>query len=241
MEKYTKPQTISELLAFCSEKGMPLRKMRFFIGEDYPEPKAFGIFQGPDGDFVVYKNKADGTRAVRYKGPDEAFAVNELYEKLKAETEHQRNLHGQSGVTRSAGGASKPMTKKQKGAVIAICAAVVMLVGGLIYREAHKPKRGYYRHNDSYYYYDTDDWYYYDNYAWILIDDEDLGFYEDYDNYRDYYLDEDYEGGFPVDDFRNSNYYDGYYEQEDDYDWGGNDDGGWDNWDAGAVDWNADW
>ena len=37
----------------------------FFIGEDCREPKAYGIFQTDDGDFVVYKNKADGVRAVR--------------------------------------------------------------------------------------------------------------------------------------------------------------------------------
>ena len=40
--------------------------------------------------FIVYKNKADGTRAVRYKGTDEAYAVNELYLKLKDEILNQK-------------------------------------------------------------------------------------------------------------------------------------------------------
>ena len=84
--EYDRPKTIEELKAFCAEKGMPLEQMRFYIGEDFPEPRAFGIFQDENGEFVVYKNKADGTRSVRYHGTDEAYAVNELYEKLKSET-----------------------------------------------------------------------------------------------------------------------------------------------------------
>ena len=43
---------------YCAERGMPLLKMRFFIGEDYRNPKAFGIYR--DGKHVVvYKNKAE--------------------------------------------------------------------------------------------------------------------------------------------------------------------------------------
>ena len=64
MPELPKPKTVSELLEFCSFHKMPLRQMRFFIGEDYPEPKAFGLFQAADGDYVVYKNKDDGSRAI---------------------------------------------------------------------------------------------------------------------------------------------------------------------------------
>ena len=70
------PQTIRDLQIYCSERGMPLEKMRFFVGQDFQEPRAFGIYQD-DGEFVVYKNKADGSRAVRYRGKDEAHAVSE--------------------------------------------------------------------------------------------------------------------------------------------------------------------
>ena len=79
------PRTIDELTAFCERHELPLAKMRFFIGLDYPGAKAFGIFQDSDGNFVVYKNKADGSRSVRYRGPDEAYAVNEIFQKLKEE------------------------------------------------------------------------------------------------------------------------------------------------------------
>lgn len=58
--------------------------MRFYIGEDFKEPKAFGVFKDTDGNFVVYKNKADGSRAIRYRGPDETHAVNEIYQKMRS-------------------------------------------------------------------------------------------------------------------------------------------------------------
>ena len=61
----------------------------FFIGIDYRQPRAFGIYQAGN-EFIVYKNKADGTRAVRYQGTDEAYAVNELYLKLKDEILNQK-------------------------------------------------------------------------------------------------------------------------------------------------------
>ena len=85
------PKTIEELKAYCQREGMPLEKMRFFVGVNYQLPRAFGIFR--DGDrFVVYKNKDDGSRAIRYQGPDEAYAVNELYLKLLDEC-HIRNIY----------------------------------------------------------------------------------------------------------------------------------------------------
>ena len=85
------PKTIEELKEYCAERGMPLLRMRFFVGEDFKEPKAFGIYR--DGkDVVVYKNKADGSRAVRYKGPDEAHGVDELFRKLLDEC-HSRGIY----------------------------------------------------------------------------------------------------------------------------------------------------
>ena len=38
----TDPQTIEELQEYCAERGMPLARMRFFIGVDFKDPKAFG-------------------------------------------------------------------------------------------------------------------------------------------------------------------------------------------------------
>ena len=84
------PKTVDELKAYCEARNLPTEKMRFFIGEDYREPKAFGIYEDADGAFVVYKNKADGTRAVRYSGPDEAYAVRELFLKMQQEIGNQK-------------------------------------------------------------------------------------------------------------------------------------------------------
>lgn len=85
------PHTIEELKEYCAERNMPLHRMRFFIGENYTKPKAFGIYQNSAGEFVVYKNKADGSRSIRYIGRDEEYAVKELYMKLLDEC-HKRNI-----------------------------------------------------------------------------------------------------------------------------------------------------
>ena len=80
------PKTIDELKEYCAERDMPLLRMRFFIGEDYQGAQAFGIYKDEGLDrYIVYKNKSDGSRAVRYSGPDEAYAVNEIYQKLLEE------------------------------------------------------------------------------------------------------------------------------------------------------------
>ena len=55
---------------------------RFFIGVNYTNPKAFGIYK-EGNEFIVYKNKSDGSRSERYRGSDEAYAVNELYQKIR--------------------------------------------------------------------------------------------------------------------------------------------------------------
>ncbi len=86
------PKTIEDLKAYCAERGMPLYKMRFFIGEDFKEPRAFGIYKKDNGDVVVYKNKDTGVRAIRYEGPDEAHGVEELYLKLLDEC-HKRGIY----------------------------------------------------------------------------------------------------------------------------------------------------
>lgn len=86
------PRTIEELQKWYAAMKLPPENVtRFFIGKDITEPKAFGIYKGADGDFVVYKNKADGSRAVRYRGSDEAYAVNEIYQRLKEEIVNQKS------------------------------------------------------------------------------------------------------------------------------------------------------
>ena len=84
------PQTIEELKQWYKDHHLPPEEVtRFFIGKNYKKPKAFGIYE-ENGRFIVYKNKANGSRAIRYDGADEAYAVNELYLKLKEEISRQK-------------------------------------------------------------------------------------------------------------------------------------------------------
>ncbi len=85
------PKTIDELKDWYMARKLPPESVtRFFIGRDVKEARAFGIYR--DGsNFVVYKNKNDGSRAIRYKGTDEAYAVNEIYLKLKSEILKQKS------------------------------------------------------------------------------------------------------------------------------------------------------
>ncbi len=233
------PKTLDELKAFCQAKKLPLEQMRFYIGEDFKEPRAFGVFKDTDGNFVVYKNKADGTRAERYRGPDEAHAVNELYLKMKSEVELRRNKYGSSG---SGGGSRKKKSLWQK---ISFPLTTVAVVGGIlaisIFATVKTPSRGYYRYNDRYYYcQNSNDWYYFDptDAIWIFADSIDS---ELYDHYSDYYTDSGYDSSYGITDFSDTD----YYQKNSNNDSGWNDGNDWDfgggDWDAGDTNWDTDW
>ena len=248
------PGTIEELKAFCAAKNLPLEKMRFFLGEDYKAPRAFGIYQDGEGQFVVYKNKADGSRAVRYRGTDEAYAVNEIYQKLKSEVANQKALQGSGNAgRRSAGsGVSAPVKGKQKkGCLYRVLSAIVIaffcltalfILGGILSFFQKSPQNGYYSYNDSYYYNQNDSWYLYDDDydTWSPVTADD----ELQDNYEDYFETSQYSSGFGVSDFSGSVYYEepGYYgnDYDDDDDWRTDWDDD-DDWDTGGTDWDTDW
>lgn len=79
------PETIEQLKRWYKVNKLPPEEVTlFFIGKDIKEPLASGVYE-EYGKFVVYRNKADGTRVVRYEGTDEAYAVNEVYLRLKEE------------------------------------------------------------------------------------------------------------------------------------------------------------
>ncbi len=84
------PGTIEELRNWFKENGYEPAKTRFFAGVDVRSPKAFGVYRDELGDYIVYKNKADGTRAIRYQGPDEEFAVHEIYQRFQEEIINQQ-------------------------------------------------------------------------------------------------------------------------------------------------------
>lgn len=167
------PQTIDELKQWYAERKLPPETVtRFFIGTDYREPKAFGIYRDEaSGEYIVYKNKASGERAVRYQGTDEAHAVSEIYEKLKEEIRN-RKIKTASGAVRSSG---RPAGKKDylnpfklfgssrylSGCLSSIVWFITVLAAviGLEVIFSDEPKDGYYSYSDTVYYHSAASYY----------------------------------------------------------------------------------
>lgn len=227
-----KPKTIDELKAFCAEKGMPLERMRFFIGEDYRQPKAFGIYR--DGsDYVVYKNKADGSRSIRYRGPDEAFAVSELYDKLKSE--HDRR-YGKKAQTRSSSSGSRGGSGvlRDLGRILLprFMILLIILVLALTFSRVGHRKDGYYRVGEELYYrYGT---------SWFMDTAEDIWYQVSgfpYSEYRDYYVGKQYDDSWGYSSFTDSEIWDDIQSSDSDWDY----DTDYGDWDFGDTDWDSDW
>ena len=235
------PKTIEELKAYCESKHLKLDKMHIHIGEDFKEPKAFGIFKNEkNGHFVVYKNKANGQRAIRYDGTDEAYAVNELYLKIKDLLMDAKAATSGRKPSSNTRGTIKPV--QSTFAKVLCWIALFLLTAGMIYLAIagaiDKRYNGYYEHRGTTYYRHNTYWYEYDEdtESWSSVGDmsskidreEFLG--RDYD--RDFDADE-----FPIDD------YSGDWASDDD--WDSDDGGGWDNsyddYDFGGGDWDSDW
>ena len=226
------PETIDELKQWYIDRNLPPENTtRFFIGTNYQGAKAFGIYKDEEtGEFIVYKNKSDGSRAVRYRGKNEQYAVNEIYLKLREEISNQKRNNGHTTYD--------PKTQKYyhttnfTGAKLVINIVLVILIMEIIMGiiSFFLPQRGYYLYNDDYYYYQNGSWYEYSNYngwqnAIIPIDLKK--------NYRDYYQSSYYDSYYNIDNFE----YSGYYEEpSSSSDWDSSD-----SWDSGSTDWDSDW
>ena len=235
------PRTIEELKQWYVAMNLPDENItRFFIGKDYKHPKAFGIYQDErTGNFIVYKNKGDGERAVRYNGKDEAYAVNELYKKLKDEIYKQKhnNVNNQNNnYEKNNNYSNTTQSKIFSGKFIDTIKIVGIFVLILfLYFGVHVPERGYYRYNDDYYYYQSGRWYEYDDYyGWQYADIDD--YFED--NYSDYYYSSYYDYDYDIDRFEDSDYYNEPSSSSEDSDssWDSSD-----SWDSGSTDWDSDW
>lgn len=221
------PQTIEDLKDYCSRHNIPTKKLRLFIGENYIDPKAYGIYQ--DGErFIVYKNKADGSRAVRYDGTDESYAVNELYQKIReraaGQAENNPDFRRGTGSDRSAAHAEKVQDvcdrlqermerrhsrRRRHNRIVLIILLIWLLIsiGSSCARS--------FRYTVTY-----------DNgisIHWGIGGD-------DYDYYYD---DDDYDDGYDYD--YDYDYDDDWDDDWDDYDYD------WDDWDDSWDDWDSDW
>ena len=65
------------------------RITRFFIGKNYQDIKAFGIY-AEGKKYIVYMNGLNGKRTIFYEGSDQGYAVGLIYEKLLKAIEKQR-------------------------------------------------------------------------------------------------------------------------------------------------------
>ena len=254
------PVTIEELQEWYQKRGLPPEDVtRFFIGKDYKGAKAFGIYRDTaTGNVVVYKNKADGSRAVRYNGPDEAVAVREILLKLKETISQQksanRNRQNQGNTGRSGGsydgssGRSRKKTKKGFHFSDVIGLSLFLFVMAGIFAMSKSPSRGYYTYHDNTYYNLSDNWYMYDAETndWYRTEEP----FESGENWKDYY-DTSYKSeSYDQYRFEDTEFYsdweaqqsshdsddNDYDSDDDDYDW----DSG-DSWDSDAGDWDSDW
>ena len=238
------PKTIEELKAFCQKHNLPLEQMRFFIGENFTEPKAFGIYKDDEGNFIVYKNKADGSRTVRYQGTDEAYAVNEIYQKMKSEVSMRKaqKAANKPSSQPSSGGSARPRKKKSLKQIISDYLLLIIVIVGIFaivaYAVSSTPGKGYYTYDDTHYYY-SDNWYYYDDYSssWAPASSVDKELSSHYSDYSD----SGYSADYGIEPFENSQYAnDSSWENDswddNDWDWDSND-----SWDYNDSDWDSDW
>lgn len=249
------PKTINELKVWYKEKNLPDKEVtRFFIGEDYKGARAFGIYE-ENGEFIVYKNKDDGSRAIRYKGDDEAYAVNEIYLKLKSEILNQKahNINKKSGVADTNGSSS--LFGKMQVLFSCITLLVVMIftisvffasVSDYFKYSKDKPYAGNYYLYDGYMYYCEsyvdDDWYYYDyddrDYVPCYLPEE---MYENINEYK-YADDEEWDESIErFEDTETGQYVKSLHESSDsdsdsDYSWDSSD-----SWNSSDTDWGSDW
>lgn len=244
----TDPQTIEELQEYCAERGMPLVRMRFFIGVDYKEPKAFGIFRDTNGNVIVYKNKADGTRAIRYKGPDERFGVSEIYGKLLDEC-HNRGIYpdGKSNtpvMNRSNPGVNRGSAKKRSifANPIFWILSVMALILIVFFINLAKHPNGYYKYKNTLYYLNGSSWFYYDDYSNDWYGVSNLVTNEIYEGGKDYYQGDNWDSEWGMSYFDSDAYR--IYEESRHSDTDDNSDSSssaFDNWDSGSTDWDSDW
>ena len=238
-EENKTPETIEELKTYCEKRGMPLPRMRFFIGENYEKPKAFGIYED-DGRYIVYKNKANGSRAVRYNGPDEKYAVRELFLKLLDEC-HNRGIYpdGKPKQKNQSPKVQKKVGDRYRSSRIILYlfilfSLIFILIGYLDYR-----RDGYYRS-------DNDTLYYRYNSRWYVSDYSNDWHKTDYpgESIEKGYSGTDYDPNWGESDFAESRIWKDIQEKQSQKSYDSSDSSyssDYDGWDSGDTNWDSDW
>lgn len=227
------PKTIEELKQWYKDRNLPDEEVtRFFIGKNYENPRAFGIYKDETtGNFVVYKNKNDGSRAIRYEGKDEAYAVNELYMKLEDEILNQK-----ANNLRKKNLSPKKLSKREKVKYSIAGAAIAGILGIGIISAINTPSRGYYTYHNNYYYYQNGSWYEYDDvFGWDEADEVPDSLKDDF---RDYYDSTGSAIDYGIDSFESSDFYvePSSSSSSSSSDWSSSD-----SWDSSSSDFDSDW
>ncbi|MDO4649032.1 MAG: hypothetical protein Q4B26_10315 [Eubacteriales bacterium] len=230
------PITIEELQKWYQDRGLPPSEVtRFFIGVDYKKPRAFGIYKDSrTGNYIVYKNKDSGQRAIRYEGSDEAYAVNELYQRMKQEIiEQKKNNVKKSRKSRPSNASRQHNSSNRKSKkpfsllryLLKIffkmtgLYVVVFLVAAILAPGSTAPQEGYYKYENTVYYASKEKssadgtvnerhWFSYDTNAsdWSkLLTKEDVPTdLREKDTAEEYYLSEEWDDSIGATDFFDS-------------------------------------
>ena len=248
------PKTIEELKTWYVDHHLPPEKVtRFFIGKNISEPKAFGIYKNEVGEFVVYKNKTDGQRAIRYQGMDETFAVGEIYQRLRDEMAKQRSRSRAGKEKERTGTASALQSspkkenrvaasrgngkKKNNWGSVGIVSALIALAVGAIALADGVPN-GYYLYDGVEYYHQGSSWYRYNPGSDNWFEAESMSDFITSDN-ADEYKYSNHEGTA----FEDTEWYDdgSSSDSSDNDSWGDDDWSSDDDWDSGSTDFDDDW
>jgi len=243
------PITIDELRTWYTERNLPPYDVtRFYIGYNYNNVKSFGIYK-QDKNFYVYKVKENGARVVRYSGTDEAFAVNEFFNRLKREIALQKaanvgNVDARNktmSVAIKNDGKSATTINRKKETLGSLIKKFFKLyffgVFGLVFSllvPSKKKIAGYYKSGDDVYYHDTyqnhSEWYKYNNTSrtWVYTSIGNLPTeLQDANKSKDFYYMKNWDASSQVTDFKNQ-------QNASDSNWGsswGEGDWGDDSWD----------
>ena len=254
------PTTIDELKRWYVDHNLPDEEItRFFIGKNYNGPKAIGIYKDDfSGDIVVYKNKDDGSRKVRYQGRDEAYAVNEIYLKLKEEINLQKaknmQVHSESRLSQTTY-KSRKRGNITKGFIIFVIFIAIASIGTLAYVQSKSPSNIVYEANEvattqgttnNNSNDDSNAW------SWMLFNSDTSypnSSYNDYDSSRDY--SDSWSSSDYSDSWSSTDYFDSWSSNDNSdswsssTDWSSSDwDSTWDSsdsWSSDYSDWSSDW
>ena len=235
--------SIYHILDLAGSMGLPLEDMHFIIGRNTDTPQCFGIYEDTaTGEFVVYKNKTDGTHVEHYRGMDEAYAAQQIWDKLESEIAKRRSAYG-GAIAKGAPvhrdvylgrkmeqvqrqprpPKNRTPRRRRKRFNYTILIYTVVILSCLAIAIADKKQKshlrnGYYTHRGDVYYQQSGNWYYYDD----AIDDWEP-YYDANDWYDDTYdYDDDYYGSYYTFDNEDSAFYSSefYVDDSRSYDYG---------------------